>query len=425
MSSPARGGHQRIASEERRVSILRRRTKGPQDLDPPLSEPVETDPLSATIPAPATRTSMLPRASTVPIYPMHAAEKKPSTPSTRDFSYLFQPSNFHPLPSQNLLPALQASQPPPTTPLCELLAGGHLRAAAITAANILTSPEINPQNYKEILRLWYIRLSSLTLIGSTTLAAQEIKVLSDLSSNFYRDENGAHIVPWELRILAVRLQAIAYNDWRRPVAAYYELAREARMEAIKPSNSLEIRELWRRRLKDVGIRVGNALVEMGDLAGAARHLEGLKKGDDAGVGFMLGLLYIRIGNVAAARKCFDAEGERVTDKVLKGLTCMAEGRWDSAVEVWNGLVEDDGEDEKGKEMARNNLAVSLLYSGKLEEARKILETLIDSGIAFPGLAFNLTTIYELSSENSKALKMGLVEKVAGHGKEMTNASFKI
>lgn len=54
-----------------------------------------------------------------------------------------------------------------------------------------------------------------------------------------------------------------------------------------------------------------------------------------------------------------------------------------------------------------------------------MEALIDSGKAFPGLTFNLSTIYELCSDNSKALKSELAERVAAQGKEMIGSSFKM
>jgi hypothetical protein len=54
-----------------------------------------------------------------------------------------------------------------------------------------------------------------------------------------------------------------------------------------------------------------------------------------------------------------------------------------------------------------------------------LEELVDDGSTFPSLIFNLATIYELCGDNAKVLKMGLAEKVAAHGRELTNPSFKM
>ncbi len=97
----------------------------------------------------------------------------------------------------------------------------------------------------------YTRLACLTLIDATPLAAQEVKALEDLNSAFYLDDiTGAHLVPWELRVLNVRLQAMGFGDPRRAVMSYYDLAREARSQiaaaAARHDNSA--RELWKDRL---------------------------------------------------------------------------------------------------------------------------------------------------------------------------------
>lgn len=55
----------------------------------------------------------------------------------------------------------------------------------------------------------------------------------------------------------------------------------------------------------------------------------------------------------------------------------------------------------------------------------MLEEQVAAGTVFPGLTFNLSTIYELCSDNSKALKMKLAEQVAGMGREMVGTSFKM
>ncbi|RPB02008.1 hypothetical protein L873DRAFT_1802866 [Choiromyces venosus 120613-1] len=365
---------------------------------------------------------------------------------SRDFSYLLHPQNFHPLPQHTIPTAFRTSahQPTTSTSLHTLLSTGHFRAAAITAANQLTnSTSPTPLSADEIFKLWYVRLSSLVLMGSTSTAAQEIKVFSDLGSNFYRDARGEHLVPWELRVLAVRLQAIGVSDWRRSIALYYELAREARGEILKrepkpdstttssstspPEHSSDKIALWRSRLRDLGIRVANALVEMGDLAAAARHLEGLRVSpDDHELRAIVCLLYVRIGNLAAAKKILPTVGgEGIREKILSALILMGEAKWaDAAAAAWKVLSDKELISEGG-DMARNNLAVCLLYMGDLEEARSVLESLINSGTSFTGLTFNLSTIYELCSDNSKVLKANLAERVAAQGKEMTGASFKM
>lgn len=290
-----------------------------------------------------------------------------SATGTLDFNYLLYPQNFHPL-SQASVPRAFLRNVAPDTPLCSLISSLHFRSAAIYAANSLSSTLIHPHDYATIFRLWYIRLSSLSLIGFTVIAAQEIKVFTDLSSNFYRDGDDCHIVPWELRVLAIRLQAVAFNDWQRSVGSYYELAREARAETEKAVGNLK--KKWHQRLQDLGIRIGNALVEMGDLSTAQHHLAGLRKSmmeeNDhcaaESVRHVLALLFIRIGNLGAAEECLSAD----ENGVLEALTFMAKAKWENAGQAWKGVIADGG---GGTQVAKNNLAVCLLYSGKLIKVR--------------------------------------------------------
>ncbi len=67
------------------------------------------------------------------------------------------------------------------------------------------------------------------------------------------------------------------------------------------------------------------------------------------------------------------------------------------------------------------------------QARTILETLIDDNHSFHALTFNLSTVYELCTERSRAMKISLAEKVAEmqvkqgkkDGWEKVNGDFKL
>ena len=382
-------------------------------------------------------------------------------------------------------------------------------------------PKLSPSNYTEIFKLWYIRLSCLCLIGATQMACVEVKALEDLSAPIYWQEfppstkNGLqrptrrHLVPWELRLLAIRLQALSFNDWRRALVFYYELAREARTELARAINSPprdnQLIHLWKARLQDLGVRVASALVEMGDLAAAARHLESLRKTDekarsgedegfdqqDAKIRYMLCLLYIRIGNFAAAKDALPppsvpAETQNdqnisttstssdtttshttrpiystYTDNIIHALLPTATGSWESSILAWTQLpslatatattttaetttVPDSGDPlgalvpkqqqqqhrhHTDNVLERQNLAVSLVYTGHLSQARDILEDLIEEGNAFYALTFNLCTIWELVTDGqvTRDRKAEVAEKVAQGGgrREAGPAWFKM
>jgi trafficking protein particle complex subunit 12 len=266
--------------------------------------------------------------------------------------------------------------------LDRLLATGHFLPAAALAANLLISSTISPINSAQIFSLLHIRLACLTLTGNTLLAAQESKCLEDLNSNFYyaepvggtssREQDLEHIVPWELRVLAVRLQSIGFSDGRRGVGGYYELAAEARQKYRKLTSATE-KALWKSRLSDLGLRVVNAQIEMGDLSGAKYELESqmAHASDDPGMKFRLVLLLLRIGSVHKAREVLGPKPEDGTEGVLLPLLSMAEGNLDLAVKQWEDLNMKYVDTEQ-EPLVRQNLAVCYLYTGRMKDVSSLL-----------------------------------------------------
>ncbi|CAI4212124.1 unnamed protein product [Parascedosporium putredinis] len=311
-------------------------------------------------------------------------------------------------------------QPAPDTPLDELLARGFYRAAAIAAVQELTStipdkPAIDPADHSRIFNLLYIRLSCLTLIDAMPLAAQEVKAFEDLNNPMvYVDQlTGEHLVPWDLRVLNVRLQALGFGDPRRAVMSFHDLAREARHNIAQATadHDNSARELWKDRLYALGLKIAGALVEMDDLSGAAHQLTSLKDRGDGKVSLARALLWLHIGNADEARRVVSGSGSSLNagDKTVLALADMADGEFETALDKWRAIEEGEGEMD---EMVGMNTAVCLLYLGKMEE--------------------NLSTIYELCAERTKkGLKLRLAERVAAmeessaRGWEKTNADFKL
>ncbi|KAJ4289408.1 hypothetical protein N0V88_006888 [Collariella sp. IMI 366227] len=222
----------------------------------------------------------------------------PSRHGPKDLTYLLRPEIYHPS-----RPSISPSIPQyrqstlPDTPIPDLLARGHFRAAAIAATHALTSGSLDPTDHAQIFELLYTRLACLTLIDATTLAAQEVKALGDL--------------------------------------------------------------------------------------------------------------------------------HKVEERVVSALCDMADGEYELAFGKWTALRK-----ESDDEMVGVNLAVCMLYVGKMSEGKTVLESLTDSGRSSHTLLFNLSTMYELCTDRSRALKVKLSEKVAAmeeraDGWEKTNADFKL
>lgn len=218
----------------------------------------------------------------------------------------------------------------------------------------------------------------------------------------------------------MRLQGIGYGDARRGVGGYYDLAREARAE-IKSAKDAEEKEIWKERLKELGICVANALIEMGGLAAAVRHLETLRprngRRDDLLEG-RLALLYIHLGDIDAAQHCVTSPTSPNPNTPLTPLLSIASGAYTDAITQLRALPASD--------ITTLNLAVCLFYVGKVDETMELLEGLVERGRTFHALTFNLATVYELCSEKGRERKGELVERVAGRaGGERGTGGFKL
>lgn len=322
----------------------------------------------------------------------------------------------------------------------DLVQNGQFYAAAITSARQLSDLSTSSSTKLEtVFDLLYTRLACLSIINRACLeiAAIESLELRDLTAAMYlHPVTNEHVVPWHLRILAVRLQSIGYKDWRRGVMAFYVLAHDARLGVAKARSEKNTNSetLWASRLHDVSIRVANVLVEMGDLDAANRHLrtldsQGISEASRKRLLVMQILVWLQVGDLRATKRCLatlhgssdsimsptlntiEATGsEDYSSRVLLALANMAEGNFPAAALEWEQLEKSHEDDD----MISQNLAICLLYTGRLVEAHEILENAVDESSAAPfhSLLFNLSTFYELSSDKARENKTKLTERVA-------------
>lgn len=341
----------------------------------------------------------------------------------RDISFLLQPQNFSAVPAS----LSQAPKQDQTHGgLLQHIKNGEFNSAATLSAKLIIEIT-DTSDTQTIFNLWYIRLACLTLIHETKLAATESKVLGDLTSPFYRATK-THLVPWHLRVLAVRLQALGFGEWRRGIMAYYILAEEARQEATVASmeESRSDLRLWKARLHDLGILVGSALVEMGDLEAAARHVSNLERDRDLSetqsqkLVMMECLIWLKVGDLKTAAEClarFSGAEENTSSEtdsayvrgILNAVITTCRGDPAATLKEWEDLEEQYPDDP----LIQHNLAVSSLYTCDLKNSKAAFETLVESESipSYQSLLFNTATLYELSTENSIVLKEQLAEKV--------------
>ena len=306
----------------------------------------------------------------------------------KDLSFLLAPSIYHPLSQLEIPPPFRVPFPTvsPEASLSSLqeqldglLSKGHFLPAAHFSASILTSGKVDPTDLDTIFYLLQIRYSCLELTGNTTLAAQEVKALEDLNSAFYFTSTGdttpvdgerveEHIMPYSLRLQALHLQSLGFGDPRRGISSLYDLGLECREQIALPTTPPEDRIVWRKRLQDLGIRVVNALIEMDDLETAKRTLMAsitdAKEVDSATLNRVV-LLLLKIGETTTARNLLETHSTE-DSTMLQALLCVAEGRWEDAVKQWEAYL-DPSKAGQEEPIIKQNLAVALLYTGRLSE----------------------------------------------------------
>ncbi|KAK5169717.1 uncharacterized protein LTR77_005695 [Saxophila tyrrhenica] len=385
--------------------LPRRSTRGP--LDAPDDLLVSPEKAPPETPPPSVAQSK----QEVPPPPQPPVQTKPTVDV--DLHFLKDPSNYHQLGTEDIPSAFLDSenQPPQDTPLEDLLQHGHFRRAAGTA--LIQLSRCPADDAVQIFQLLYVRLACLVLFSRADLAAVEAASLTDfLARNAHGAETVTPLIPWELRILLVRLQSIAAADGgRRGIMALYALSAEVRAhvrDARSDGNDQDL-GLWAGRLRDLGLRVADTLVEMGELETATRHLDTLRDTNTAELAYRKALLRLRIGDVAGAQQTLEKLNDDRKETLL-ALMDAANGDIPSAMDKWRSLAEQHPEDAS----FASNLAVGLLYTGKLTEARQALEDLAMRSPAFPGLLFNIGTIYELCSDRAPSLKTTLAERTSSN-----------
>ena len=327
----------------------------------------------------------------------------PETLFDRDLSSLLDPQNYLPIPQDDIpeafhvqLPALPALETLPVSKqrLDDLLSNGGYLAAAHLAGATLNSQSFSPSDYPTIFDLLCTRFSCLELTGNTYLAAQESRMLGDISNAFWylgadmatgMDQDpeeyrySEHMMPFHFRLQVIRLQSLAFADGRRGITALYELGFECREHATSARDTTE-KQLWKARLQEIGYQVVNALVEMGELVTARQTLLSSLPLEDSGADARtitrLTLLRIRIGDVSSARSLLEKLPRKDSSaNIIQALLYVADGKYDEAVSEWQTLLDKKDNGELSP-LFKQNLAVCLLYTGNLHEVSGISPPLL-------------------------------------------------
>lgn len=271
-------------------------------------------------------------------------------------------------------------------------------------------------DYKQVFKLWNLRLRSLVLAGLKGQASEEARILGDLDSEKYRLDLVTSIVPWDLRLLVTFLQI--KGDGSASLAKFYAMAKEAIVEAhlVKDNSKKEeplhedeqihmSTQQWEDRLRELGVYVAVTLVAVGDVESAINHLRNIYataiKGGDKDKEFanrlipMIALLYLQIGDPDAAREMFRQVESLYQREFAESLCAVVDADWVSAAKLLGGAFDSSTETQSKYGVALNNLAVVLVHQGQLEKALPLLERLFKDKKGLPVSLSNLLNLYEL------------------------------
>lgn len=346
---------------------------------------------------------------------------------------LIRPAMFLPIPNTDPLTTLLNKYVPrvddrpvrdltgdrATSDFNTLVIGNNWRALAKMARDRIVSS--GGEDMSLILGLWYLRLASLSRLRLFNQTAAEcanlFTVLNSIEPQASRDFLFEKILPFELQVMEARLRYWA-GEHMSYLDVLVELLNKSRQKA-RAETDPGLTDMWKERAARVSLIIASQLVEMKDLAGAAKLIEPLvhASNTDGNLRSAVGRIYLQAGNMAAAAKHFSAvEEDPDADSTLKdmntALLASAQGEWEKADILLQRLILDDPMNFT----AVNNRAVALLGRGQLQDGIDVLETALRTSpstvvVAEPFL-FNLSTLYELRSSTSIDMKRALLIEVA-------------
>ncbi|XP_027054432.1 uncharacterized protein LOC113681535 [Pocillopora damicornis] len=192
-------------------------------------------------------------------------------------------------------------------------------------------------------------------------------------------------------------------------------------------------ELWITREVRVLYSIGNCFLGMKDYSLAVTVFKSIMDKDPSCEFNLLsgiGRIYLQLGDLETAQSYFKQVESKATGDpnslssvvMNKGLLALSAGSYDEAHRHFVAATKLD----PYSSVAINNVAVCLLFLGKLKEALSLLERIIwkdpETNLQ-EGLLFNLCAIYELESSHSMQKKQKLLELVAKHRGDGFNTSF--
>ncbi|KAH8294112.1 hypothetical protein KR054_008407 [Drosophila jambulina] len=284
------------------------------------------------------------------------------------------------------------------------------------------------------LQLWFSRLALLAKLGEFELLSAEAEPFGQLTSpdvfydfypEMYNGKSGS-IACFSFRLLLAELPIylgkphIALDR----LSQLHVTSREI-MEHYTNLRNKPAEEFWQRRCERVlhsiincGLMMKNFSMIDDIMEGTLLKRSNLSKEEQRTLYSAWGRIYLQIGDIFGAEQKFAVSrrlreintSPDLRDLVDKGLIAVAKNDFPEAYVIFQKALHLDS----GNTMILNNMGVCLLYAGKLKDAINLYERAINLNpqkSLNESLLVNLSTLYELESNNSKAKKFNLLRLI--------------
>jgi tetratricopeptide (TPR) repeat protein len=306
-----------------------------------------------------------------------------------------------------------------TRGLQQLLAAGNYRAAVNHTAQLLEmygqgkgkAGQLSKHSQTS-LQLWWVRLALLVKLRQFSVAEAEAAAFGDLDSpdlfyqyypELYPNRRGS-IVPWSLRLLLAELPM--YNNRQVPAMnKLFQLMRTVRKmidnleKGLQPDGDVDLEtddgtrsdrssaiSCWKGRERQILYSLINCSIFHHDYESAVKCLDMLQEKElEENVPSLYaayGRLYLQLGNLLLADQFFNkaalardnSPASQVEGMVDSAFLAIGQGQFQAALDRFQA-AESLASGKQAKAIS-NNIAVCLLYVGKLKEGLARLETSI-------------------------------------------------
>ncbi|XP_042142600.1 trafficking protein particle complex subunit 12 [Ixodes scapularis] len=305
------------------------------------------------------------------------------------------------------------------------------------------------------LQLWYTRLALFVKLRKFALAEVEAEAFGDLDRpdlyyEFYPDSypgKRGSMVPFAFRLLLAELpqfqgnHSTALNALYKLLNIVHHILANLTNGVTEGGSLLDMSEhvrqasmkLWEDRECRVYFAILNCVLSQKDFVVAikvARILLEKNSGRKAQLYSAIGRIYLQLGDVDMAQSHFHKaellyynmglEG-RLEVLINKGMMALAQNSYSDAYHFY----EEASKLQPKNPLFVNNMAVCLLYLGRLGDSVSLLEATVrtDPSLCLhEGFLFNVCTLYELQSSEAGTRKRAMLRLVGRHAGDGFNAA---